>query len=221
MKNYLQIVLIVLFAVLYFNQCRITAHNEGVAEKNELAKKDTISYFQNKLKQTVAEKKTFKGTATQLKTYLDTEKQKSTQFAEASKKWKKLYNASIIKVEFKAKDVDIPFDEKVSINFVRKFSKKTKTYTFSGSVNEFGIKLDALAMATLTPMTGIKPVGLFKNEHRTEITSSNKLIKVTDFSNFTFVEKPKKWGIGVSFGVGVYNSGFFVGPSVNYNFIRF
>lgn len=221
MKNYLQISLIILFAVLYFNKCSTNKTYKKTTKNNTLALLDSVTYYKNKLGLEVAEKITFKGTAADLKTLFEVEKAKSKQFYAASEKFKKLYNAAIIEVEFKAKDVDIPFDKPVNLEFTRHFTKNTTAYSFSGYVNEFGIKLDALAMATLTPITGIKPVGLFNNEHRTEISSSNELIKVTDFSNFTFVEKPKKWGIGLSFGFAVYNSGIFVGPSVNYNIIRF
>lgn len=221
MKNHVQIALIILFAVLYFNQCNTSNTYKKTNTNNALAFLDTVKFYENKLGLEVAEKRTFKGTAADLKTLFDAEKAKSKQFSEASKKFKKLYNAAIIKVEFKAKYVDIPFEKPINFEFTRHFSKKTKAYSFSGSVNEFGIKLDALATATITPLTGIKSIGLFKREHATEITSSNKLMKVRGFNNYTFKPKEKRFGIGFSFGFGVYSNGLFIGPSINYNIIKF
>jgi hypothetical protein len=221
MKNFISTTLIIILSMICINQCSNNKSFKKNLKSNGLVLRDTVKFFTNSLNQTVAEKETYKGTAEQLETYLDIEKHKSKQFAEASKKWKKLYNAANFEIEFKVENVDIPFDTIINFKFKRNFFSETDTYAFKGTVNQFGINIDALAIATLTPMTGIKSVGLFSNENRTEITSSNKLIKVTDFSNFTFVEKKNKWGVGVSFGIGFYQKGFFVGPSVNYNIIQF
>jgi hypothetical protein len=221
MKNYLQLVLIILFAVLYFNKCTTNKTDKKTAKNNALALLDSVSYYKNKLGLEVAAKKTFQGTAADLKIYFEAEKVKSKQFSEASKKFKKLYNASIIKLKFKIDSVDIPFKTPVAFNFNRNFYQKTKQYTIAGHVNESGINLDLLATATITPFTGSKKIGIFKTDFKTEITSSSPALTITDFNNYTFKPKEKRFGIGVSFGFGVYNSGFFVGPSVNYNIIRF
>jgi hypothetical protein len=221
MRNFIYTTAIIILSIICINQCSNTTRFKKSLKLNGLALKDTVEFFTNNLNQIVAEKKTYKGTAEQLKTYLDIEENKSKQFAEASKKWKKLYNAAKIKVEFKVEDVDIPFDSIINLEFKRNFFSKTNTYTFKGSVNQFGINIDALATTTLTPMTGIKSVGLFSNEHKTEITSSNPLINIPSFSNYTFIKKERRWGVGLSLGIGLYYKDFFVGPSLNYNIIQF
>jgi hypothetical protein len=221
MKNYLQIVLIFLFAVLYFHQCNSNKTYKKTAKNNALALLDSVNYYKNKLGLEVAEKKTFQGTAADLKIYFEAEKEKSKQFSEASKKFKKLYNAAVIELEFKIDSVDIPFEKIVPIKFYRNFYQKTEQYTIAGRVNESGINLDLLSTATITPFTGSKNLGIFKTDFKTEITSSSPALTITDFNNYSFKPKEKRFGIGVSFGVGVYYNGFFVGPSINYNIIQF
>tara|TARA_R110002096_G_scaffold419874_2_gene624702 strand:- start:213 stop:878 length:666 start_codon:yes stop_codon:yes gene_type:complete len=221
MKNYLQIVLIVLFAVLYFNKCTTNKTDKKTAKNNAAALLDSVIYYKNKLGLEVAEKKTFQGNAADLKIYFEAEKVKSKQFSEASKNWKKLYNAAVIKLKFKIDSVDIPFKKPVPFKFNRKFYQKTKQYTIAGRVNESGINLDLLATATITPFTGSKKIGIFKTDFKTEITSSSPVLTITDFNNYTFKTKEKRFGLGLSFGVGIYRNGFFIGPSVNYNIIRF
>lgn len=221
MKNFIQITLIILFAILFLNQCRVSQEKETIGKNNQLALLDTVSYYKNKLDLEVAEKTTFKGSAKELKFLFDAEKQKNIQFAEASKKWKNLYNAAIIELEFKVDSLHILFNKPIDYSFSRKFSKKTKDYFLKGSVNEFGVNIDFRALATITPFTGNKKSSLFSSDYKTEITSSSELLKVKDFKNFNFTERKKRFGVGFSVGFGFYQDGFFLGPSINYNLIQF
>ena len=221
MKNFIQIALIIVLAIISFNQCVTNKEFKQQLKLNQLAEKDTVSYYVNKLGLEVAKSKSYKGTADELEVYLQTARDSSKQFEEATKKWRKIANALQIEIEFKADSVDIPFDVPVNFEFKRKFFKQTDAYTFKGFVNNFGINIDTRATATITPITGTKPTGLFSNDFRTEITSSNNLIRVTDFNNFNFTERKKRFGIGFSVGFGFYQKGFFIGPSLNYNLIQF
>ncbi|MDO6813833.1 hypothetical protein [Tenacibaculum soleae] len=221
MKNTIEIALIIILSVLLFNQCEETAQFKTTLKNNELAKADTIEYYINAIGLEVAEKLTYKGTAEQLEVYLSEKSKESNQFKEAAKGWRKKYNALHIKLEFVLDSVDVLFNKPVPYNFERTFEKLTKDYALKGIANQNGLNIDFRAKATITPFTGVKPTGLFTSEHRTEITSSNDNIQITDFENFNFVEKPKRWGVGLSFGFGFYCNGFFIGPSVNYNAISF
>lgn len=221
MKNFLQIAAIIILSIICINQYIRKNELAKTIELNELAEKDTIQYFTNKLGLEVAEKKAYKGTVEELEGYLQSARDSSKQFAEASKNWKEIASALQIELEFKVDSVDIPFDQPINFDFTRNFYKKTDTYTFSGVVNNFGLNIDAFARATITPVTGTKPAGLFSSDFSTEITSSNNLIRVTDFNSFNFVERKKRFGIGFSLGFGLYHRGFFVGPSINYNLIQF
>ncbi|QQV91375.1 hypothetical protein Leef1_12 [Polaribacter phage Leef_1] len=221
MKNFLQIAAIIILSIICINQYIRKNELAKTIELNELAEKDTIQYFTNKLGLEVAEKKAYKGTVKELDGYLQAARDSSKQFAEATKEWKKIANALQVEIEFKADAVDIPFDTPINFEFTRNFYKKTSSYTFSGEVNQFGLNINAFAKATITPITGMKTTGLFSSDFSTEITSSNNLIKVADFSSFNFIEKKKRFGIGFSLGFGLYQNGFFVGPSINYNLIQF
>ncbi|WP_271407317.1 hypothetical protein [Tenacibaculum soleae] len=221
MKNFIQIAVIILLSAVLLHQCSLTAQLKSTTELNTAAALDSVKYYKNKLGQVVAEKQTYKGTATQLKQLFEAEQQKSNQFKAASKKWRKLYSAAKIELQFKLDSIDVPFTVPVPYNFTRDFLKETKDYTIKGIANQNGLNIDFRAKATITPFTGIKPTGLFAREHRTEITSSNDNIQITDFENFNFVEKPKRWGVGLSFGFGFYHKTIFTGVTVNRNFIVF
>lgn len=188
---------------------------------NQLALFDSVQYYQNKLGLEVAQKQTFKGAAKELKTILSASVKENEQLKETIAKFKKLENASSVNQTIKIDSVDIPFNEKVSVNFVRKFLKQTEFYSFFGEVNQFGININFLSNNLQTQVTGVKRLGWLSSEYRTEITNSNPHISTTNFQNFNFKERKKRFGIGVSFGFGFYQKGFFIGPSVNYNFIHF
>lgn len=221
MKNFIQILLILILAIISFNQCVTNKEFKQQLKLNELAEKDTVSYYVNKLGLEVAKSKSYKGTAEELESYLQNARDSSKQFAEATRKWRKIANALQIEIEFKVDSLEIPFNTPVNFEFTRSFFKQTDAYVFKGFVNNFGINIDARATATITPITGTKPTGLFSNDFRTEITSSNNLIRVKDFKNFNFTERKKHFGVGFSVGFGFYQGGFFLGPSINYNLIQF
>ena len=221
MKNFTQIALILILAIISLNQCVTNKEFKQKLNQNNLALIDSIKYYKNSLGLEVAEKQTFQGTSKQLAIYLDVEKLKNKQLQETISDFKKLENASSVNQTIKIDSVDIPFDKKVSVDFVRKFLKQTEYYTFSGEVNQIGININFLSNNLQTQATGIKSTGWLSSEYRTEITNSNPFISTADFSNFNFTERKKRFGIGVSFGFGFYQKGFFIGPSVNYNLINF
>lgn len=221
MKNFLQITLIIVLSIISINQCVTNTGFKEQIELNELAEKDTVSYYVNKLGLEVAKSKSYQGTAEELEIYLQNARDSSKQFAEATRKWRKIANALHIEIEFKADSVEIPFNTPINFEFTRSFFKQTDAYVFKGFVNNFGINIDARATATITPITGTKPTGLFSNDFRTEITSSSELLRIKDFKNFNFTERKKRFGVGFSVGFGFYQNGFFVGPSINYDLIQF
>lgn len=222
MKNFTELLLLSVLSVLLIHQCFVTSNNKSVYQKNTTVLLDSVSYYKNKIGLEVAEKLAFQGTAKDLETYLDAEKLKSKQLSIALEKFKKL--ASVTKTEtiVEIKEVPIPFKVQVPCNFERTFLKVDPFYTFSGTVNQTGVFLEALTIPnTQTVVVGKKKISLFKSEFSAEVTNSNPFIKTTEINNFTFTEKEKRFGIGVSVGFGMYQNGFFVGPSINYNFIKF
>lgn len=221
MKNFTQIILIVLLSALLLHQCNKTAEQKIANNLNTQAALDSVAFYKNKLGQVVAEKQTYKGTAKEVSQLFEAEKQKSSQFKLSAKKWKKLYNAAKIELQFKIDSIDVPFNIPIPYNFTRVFSKATPDYFLKGSVNQTGLSIDFRAKATITPFSGIKRTDFLSSENRTEITSSNKHLQITDFKNFTFTDKQKHWGIGISLGFGFYHKSIFTGITVNRNFITF
>jgi hypothetical protein len=221
MKNFIQIVVIIILAVLLLNQCRISADEKKVSKNNIEAYNDTVSYYQNKLGLEVAEKQSFKGTAAQLAIYFEAEKAKNKQLLESVRKFKKLENAATVNQTIQIDSVDIPFNIPVPFEFSRSFSKHTEFYSFAGVTNQFGHTINFMAKNAQTSVTGVKSIGWLSSEYRTEITNSNPHIKTKDFQKFNFIKKEKRFGIGFSVGFGFHYKGFFVGPSVNYSIIKF
>lgn len=222
MRNFIQILLIVVFSVLFLNQCHISSLKSEQISTNIKASHDSISFYINRLGLEVAEKAAFQGTANELSIFLDLEKKKSKQLAVSLEKFKKL--ASITKIETVTKIIQIPvaFNKPVPYDFERAFKKLDPHYTISGTVNQSGIHFKELSFINIQNLVvGLKKTSFFKKEFRAEITNSNPYIKTTTLDNFTFTEKNKRFGIGISFGFGFYANGFFVGPSLNYNLITF
>jgi hypothetical protein len=222
MKNFTYIAILILISVLFFNQCRQTAQLKKSNKHNQLTLLDSINYYKNKLGLEVAEKSSFKGTVNDLSIAFEDAKKENTQLKEAVKKFKKLSTATITSTITEIKEVPVPFEVKVPCNFERTFLKENPFYTFSGVVNQGGINFKKILIPnTQTLVVGKKKLSLFKTEFRAEVTNSNPFIKTTTLDNFTFIDRKKRFGFGVSFGFGVYSNGFFIGPSVNYNFINF
>jgi hypothetical protein len=220
MKNKIPIAIIILLSVLLFNQCRQTAQFKNTLNNNELAKADTIDYYINAIGLEVAEKRTYKGTSEDLQRYLEQQKKESAQFKEASKKWKKLYYAAKIDLQFKIDSIDVPFNSPVDYKFTRDFLKETKDYSIKGTANQNGLNIDFRAKATITPFTGLKPTGLFNSNLQTEITSSTNHLQITDFDAFQFVEKKKRWSLNSSIFVNVKGE-INAGIGIGYDLFRF
>lgn len=223
MRNFIQIALIVGLSVLLLNQCKETTQLKKSNKLNQIALLDSVSYYQNKLGLEVAEKRTFIGSNKELKTLLEVKKKESKQFKEAAKKWKKLYQATQIEVEIKNDSVDIPFDVPVNYIFSKNFYKKTELYEFSGVVNQNGIILNSIQNRTISIFTGLKRKSLF-SEFKTEITSSDVDTRITNFDNFTFREKPKRFGLSFFGGYALTTNFQFqpiIGIGVSYDLLRF
>ncbi|WP_439130010.1 DUF6549 family protein [Polaribacter sp.] len=220
--KFVQICLIILLSVLLFNQCSQNAHLQQTNKQNQLALLDSVEYYKNKLGLEVAQKLAFKGTVKDLSIIFEEAKKENAQLKEAVKKFKKLASATVVNTITEIKEVPVPFEVKVPYNFERTFLKEDNFYSLSGTVNQSGINFTSLSFPnTQTLVVGKKKTGFLKTEYRVEVTNSNPYIKTNAIDNFTFTEKTKRFGIGVSFGFGVYTNGFFVGPSVNYNLIKF
>lgn len=224
MRNFLQISLIILFAVLFLNQCRVTAEKENTNKQNQLALLDSISYYKNKLGLEVAEKQTFIGSTKELKMLFEAEKEKSEQFKESSKKWKKLYNAAKIEIDYKIDSLTVQFNKPINYEFTRYFEKQTKDYFIKGYVNNYGFNFDFRSKIVLTPFSGLKRTGFLTSENRTEITTSNPYARIVDFQNFNFKPKKKRFAISVFAGYGLSNNFEFtpvIGAGISYDLFRF
>lgn len=224
MKNFIQIALIIILSVLLLNQCRVNIQQKKSNKVNQLSLIDTVEYYTNKIGLEVAEKQTLVGTNKELKQLFEAEKKESEQFKESSKKWRKLYNATKLDLEFKIDSLTIEFKKPIKHEFSRYFEKQTKDYFIKGQVNQFGFNFDFRAKTKITAFTGIKNTGLFDSENRTEITSSNQYLRVLDLDNFNFQPKKKPFGLSVFLGYVItpdFKIQPGVGAGISYSLFRF
>jgi len=214
--------IIIILGILFIHQYEDKKALSETSKKNQLTLLDSVNYYKNALGQEVAEKRSFQGTVDELETIIEQKKAESKQLAEALKKWKFIANATEIKTVTEIKEVAIPFEVPIPCEFSRTFVKHDPFYSIGGEVNQNQIFIDNIFVPdTQTIVAGSNKLGWYKTEIRAEITHSNPNIKTLTIDNFTFVEQKKRFGIGASFGFGVYHNGFFVGPSFNYNLIEF
>jgi hypothetical protein len=223
-KNLIYITIIILLSILLVNQCRKTTSIKKTNAHNQIALLDSISFYKNKLGIEVAEKLAFKGTANELKIIVETKKAENQQLKTALESFKKVDNANSVNQSIKIDSVDIPFDKKLSVNFVRKFLKQTDFYTFSGEVNQLGININFLSNNLQTSVTGVKSIGWLSSEYRTEISNSNPYISTNNFDSFSFQPKKKRFGLGVFSGYAItseFKPTLAIGLGFTYNFLSF
>lgn len=222
MKNFIHNSIIIILAILLIHQCEDNHALQKTSKHNESVLLDSVQYYKNSLGQEVAEKKSFQGTAQELEQILDAKRKENAQLNEAMKHWKSIANATQIKTVTEIKEVAIPFEVPIPCDFSRTFVKHDKWFSIGGEVTQAQIFVENILLYnTMTIVIGKRKLSMFRSEFRAEVTNSNPYIKTVDIENFNFIEKNKRFGIGMSVGFGVYHKGFFVGPSLNYNLIEF
>lgn len=218
-KDFLYILALVVVSVLYFKQCNLSAHLKEKTNQNQLASKDTLQFYKNKLGLEVAEKKAYQieNTKKDRKIYFQ-----DSLLKEATKKYKKLASVSKVKTITKIQKVFIPYKEEVPFTFTRSFTKTTNNYSIFGTSTNFGVNIDSLLIPnTQIIASGVKKQSFFKTEYVFSITNSNPLIKVNSADTYNFIEKRKRFGIGLVFGIGIYYKNAFVGFGGSYDFLQF
>lgn len=218
--KFVQMVVIVVLSVLLFNQCNITAQKEKTYQQNLEAKNDSIEFYQNKQGLWVAEKKAFQGRIKEILPFIEENK----QLKETIKSFKKPKSAHSSDIKVEVKDVDVKFANSIPYSFEREFKKLTNNYAISGSVNQYGLKLNFIATTQLTLATGIKKTGLFTSDFTSEVTLSNSNFSVSNMDNIDFTEKQSKFSIAVFGGYVIpanLKPTFAVGIGVSYRLFSF
>lgn len=224
-RDFLYIAALIFISMLYFDSCSKDNFDLANQKQNDKVINDTIQYFQNELGQEVAEKLSFKGSKKQLERIINLKESENSQLKVALKKWKKVASATKVKTVIEIKEIPIPFKDTIPFTFNRSFQKVDKFYSIFGNVNQSGLTFDRISIPnTQTIISGKKKVGFFKTEYRFEVTNSNPFIKTVQADSYNFVERNKRFGIGVIGGYGLSSglkTNFFVGVGVSYNLIKF
>ncbi len=224
-KNFIYIIFIIVFAVLYFNSCNKNKDIKSNFENNIRALNDTIVYYNNELNQEVAKKKAFIGEKSELLEIIRQSEEKNGQLQIALKNFKKVTTATKIVTETKIDTFIIKLKDSIPCIFYRPFNKADQHYTVSGSITNKQINFDNIFIPnTQTIVLGLKKQGFFKTSYVVEVINTNPLIKTKDVKAFNFTNNKKRFGIGIIGGYGLsenLNTGFFIGLGVSYDLIRF
>ncbi|TVZ55585.1 hypothetical protein OD91_0840 [Lutibacter sp. Hel_I_33_5] len=218
-KDIWYILIIAVISLLYFQKCESSKFDLKIANNNLEAAKDTITFTKNKLGQTVADKQSVIFDNANLRKIID---KKDVEIREATRNWKSILAAAKLEQKIQIDTLKIPFDVPVKYDFERFFEYKTNYYHVNGVATNTGVTVGKLEMFnTQTIVFGKKRIGMFKTEFRAEVTNSNPLIKTTGLDSWQKIEKQKRWGIGVGFGVDIPTFKPTINLSVNYDLIRF
>lgn len=186
---------------------------------------DTISYYESKTGQLIAEKKALQGSNNKLsdnnqvlQVLLSKQIDSTRQLTNLLEGFKTVESAGNITIEAEIKDIKIPFDEPIGFTFSRRWSKKTPHYFVSGFTSEIGTTIDRLKLNTIISFgIGEKKTGFFKNEYLFEATSSNPYVKITGLDGATFSQKRKRLGLSLYAGCGLGRN-FTLTPQVGLGF---
>lgn len=203
LKNNFIYLFLALFAVsilFNLNQCKNATVLENTIVSNNEARNDTIDYFKNEVGQVVAEKKSFQTTIKEMDIYIDDILHENTQLEKTIKTFKKPTSASSVDIKVAVNDVDIKFENPVNHVFSRNFALNNPDYTFNGTVNQYGLKINFLASTRQTRATGDVSTGLFSKDFATHLVNSNPIFTPTDMTNIDFTEKKSRFRFSVFLG---------------------
>lgn len=221
-RDYFYIVAIILLLMFGFQSWRAKFNMKKINKANLTVLNDSIRTYKNSLGLMVSEKLAFQGTKKELQGFLNLSKKDNKQLKVALKKYKKLASVTEIVTEIKIDSFYVPFEIKIPCTFERSFIKEDLFYTIAGDVNESGIAIaDVRFKNHQTIVIGKKKSGFLKTEYKVSVTNSNPYMQTNSLDNYSFTERKKRFGIGLSLGFGMHSNGFFLGPSLNYNIIHF
>jgi len=220
MKNSIPYIIAAVFLILFLHQCSRTSNIKNNSENATEFLNDTISYYKNKLGQEVAEKTALKGDKKQLQILLSNQIDSTGQLKKLIKEFKNTQAAGNITTITKIDTIRILYDSIIDFEFTRKWLKNDKFYSLAGVSNQFGISIDSIVIPnTLSFAIGEKKTGFFKTETKVNAINSNPYVKTTGIDTYTYSERKKRLGLGISAGYGI--GGIYAGIGLNYNLIEF
>lgn len=218
MKKAIPYIIAFVFAVLFLDQCGKTSQLKSNNKNANEFLNDTISYFQNKVGQEVAEKTALKGYKNQLKILLSKQIDSTGQLKTLVKEYKSIAAAGNVVQETRIDTILIPYDSIIDFDFNRNWFKNDKFYSLSGTSNQLGITIDSLKIPnTISFAIGEKKTGFFKTETKVNVVNSNPYVKTTGLDTYTYSQRKKRLGIGLSAGYGI--KGVYIGIGINYNLL--
>lgn len=222
-KDYIYIPLIFLFVFLNVKQCNENKNLKNQRQNTSDFLNDTISYYQNKLGQIVAKKKTLSGDKNQLEILLSKQIDSTQELKTLVYKYKDVNSATIIQTETNIDTTFIPFSKPVKCDFFKEFSFNKDMLSISGVSNQEGITINSFnSKAKISLVIGKRKNGWFKGStYSIDAKSSNPNVSIIGLDAYQFQPKVKRWGLGPSIGYNPFTNGFELSLSLQYSLIRF
>lgn len=222
----ISIIVIVAIFLIFFRECEHQKHTDDLV-KNISTYSDSAKHYKSKYGEVAYNQTLQFDNQKQLQSYIasnDTLKQ-------LLKKYKSTNSVSVVKEQVFIHDtVPIPFKGNIpcTFNAFKIRSHKDSLYKFVGTLYPDKFYVDTILMNNKqTIVDGYKKIGLFKKEHRIEISNTNPYIHISNIGGYSVKDKPKRFGIGfsVGYGFGLRQGSVSINPylgiSANYNLISF
>ena len=216
----------VLAIFMWFKSC-----TEASDLKNELTsynevKSDTIKYYETKLGEEVATRKSYEGSKATLELLLNDSQDSINQWKRLANYYKNVKAASkaetITSIDSLKVDYVIPGEF-----FNIPFDINEQYYSINGRSTNTGLFLDQIRIPNTQSIVigDKKKKGLFsfKTETRIDVINSNPYVKTTNVDGFVLKQRSKKIGVGLFAGYGFGKGGLspILGVGVQYNLITF
>lgn len=212
-----------LFAFLYFNTCSTKNNLENEISSFNEWKKDSLVYYKNKLGEEVASRKALEGGKQTLQLLLSDARDSTKQLATLASYYKNVSAAVRTETITQIDSIEVPYYID-GAEFSVPFKKTEKFYSLSGRSTNVGLFLDHISIPNSQSIViGDRKKGFWNTEYRMEVVNSNPFIKTTLADGYSFKEKRRRFGLGLSAGYGVSNTGLspIVAISFNWNLIQF
>ena len=218
-------IVLVVIAMFIFSVYQCNERQELEVEKQNTSEyfESQIETYKDKLDREVSTRKSLVGDKDQLEVLLSKQVDSTEQFKYLAKKYKKIKAAGTVKTETVIKEVPVPFDRPLDLDFTRKFDVKHEYYSITGKVNNTGLNINDITIPNrFTFVMGKRKNGFLKpNSYSIDIQNSNPLITTKEADSYIFTPDLKRWTLGPYVGYDLFTGNISGGVSLQYGFIRF
>lgn len=199
-SSLIQLIVFLVMGVLIYQLNTSKAHYKEMYKNNELARQDTIKYYQTQNGRFAAERRAFIADKKELIASNDSLKDVIKNI--------KPEVVTVVKIVTKIDTVKIPFEKPIPISFHRTWDHNTKWFSINGDVDQNGVTIADLSLPDKIDFVGgWKKQGWFKPDIPTvRVVNSNPHVQISNMEGYMFDQKVpllKSKGFNIAVGVGL------------------